>query len=49
MALAGQRLLVIARDEEVTVFGAKGLARRLRLDPTRRYQPNGKPLVASPS
>lgn len=39
---AGQRLLVIARDDNVAVFGAGGtLVRRLTLDPNREYQPTG--------
>jgi transposase InsO family protein len=41
--LNGQRLLVIARGNDLAVFGAGGLVRRLTIDPTRRYQPTGKP------
>jgi transposase InsO family protein len=39
----GQQLLVIARDRDLAIFGPTGLIRRLRLDPTRNYQPTGKP------
>jgi transposase InsO family protein len=37
--LVGQQLLVIARDDNLTVFGANGLVRRLHLDRSRNYQP----------
>jgi hypothetical protein len=37
--LKGQRVLVIARGEDLTVFGAPGLIRRLTIDRTRNYQP----------
>lgn len=40
--LVGQPLLVIARDDNLVLFGPHGqLVRRFRLDPTRNYQPNG--------
>lgn len=41
--LNGQQLLVIARDDDLAIFGPTGLVRRLRLDRTRSYQPNGQP------
>ena len=41
--LTGQQLLVIARDDDLAVFGPTGLLRRLRLDRSRNYQPTGKP------
>jgi transposase InsO family protein len=40
---AGQQLLVIARNDDLAIFGAAGLVRRLRVDRTRDYQPTGKP------
>jgi hypothetical protein len=40
---SGQKLLVVARDEELSVFGQAGLVRRLRIDPSRRYQGSGRP------
>jgi transposase InsO family protein len=39
----GERLLVIARDDDLVVFGPTGLVRRLRLDRSRNYQPTGHP------
>ena len=36
--LAGQQLLVIARDDDLAIFGPTGLIRRLRIDRTRNYQ-----------
>lgn len=39
----GQTVLIIARGDQLTVFGGSGLIRTLTLDPTRRYQPTGKP------
>ena len=41
--LVGQALLVIARDDDLAVFGPAGLVRQLRLDRTRTYQPTGNP------
>ena len=41
--LAGQQLLVIARDDDLAVFGPTGLIRRLKLDRTRNYQPVDNP------
>lgn len=40
---AGQRALVIARGHDVAIFGPAGLIRRLRIDPTRTYQPSEPP------
>jgi transposase InsO family protein len=37
--IVDQQVLVIARDDNVAVYGPNGLIRRLRLDRTRRYQP----------
>jgi transposase InsO family protein len=37
-----QALLVIARDDDLAVFGPRGLIRRFRLDRSRHYQPTGK-------
>lgn len=37
--LIGQHVLVIARDDDLTVLGPTGLIRRLTLDRTRNYQP----------
>ena len=41
--LAGQQVLVIARDYDLAIYGQTGLLRRLTIDTTRRYQPTGKP------
>jgi transposase InsO family protein len=41
--LAGQRVLVIAHDLNLTIHGQPGILRRLTIDPTRRYQPTGRP------
>jgi transposase InsO family protein len=41
--MAGQRLLIIARDDDLAVFGPNGLVRRLHLDRNRNYQPTGQP------
>lgn len=35
----GEELLVIAHDDDLTIFSPHGLIRRLHLDRTRRYQP----------
>lgn len=40
---AGTRLLIVARDDDIAIFNACGLVRRLTLDPTRAYQPTGRP------
>jgi transposase InsO family protein len=40
---AGRHVLVIARGDELTIFGPAGLLNRLRIDPTREYQPTGHP------
>lgn len=42
-SLAGQRLVVIAHDDHLSIFGVGGLVRSLDLYLTRRYQPTGKP------
>jgi transposase InsO family protein len=41
--LAGQHVLVIARDYDLAIYGQTGLLRRLTIDTTRRYQPTGIP------
>lgn len=41
--LAGQRVLVVARDFDLTIYGQTGLLRRLTIDTTRRYQGTGIP------
>jgi transposase InsO family protein len=41
--LAGQRVLVIARDFDLAIYGQSGLLRRLTIDTTRRYQGTGIP------
>ncbi|MGI8516086.1 MAG: integrase core domain-containing protein, partial [Acidimicrobiia bacterium] len=38
-----QTVLVLSRGDHLLVFGEKGLIRELDLDPTRRYQPTGRP------
>lgn len=45
---AGQPVLVIARDDDIAVFGHDGLLRRFQLDRTRNYQPTGKPAGRKP-
>jgi hypothetical protein len=40
---AGHELLVIARGLDVTIYGHTGIVRELTIDPTRFYQPSGKP------
>lgn len=42
-SLAGQKMLVIDRGDELAVFGEAGLVRRLTLDRSRRHQGNGQP------
>lgn len=39
MSFAGQHLLVIDRDDDLTICGPAGIIRTLTLDHTRRYQP----------
>jgi transposase InsO family protein len=41
--LAGQRVLVIARDFNLAIYGQTGLLRRLTIDTSRRYQGTGIP------
>jgi len=38
-----QRVLVIARDFDLAIYGQSGLLRRLTIDTTRRYQGTGIP------
>lgn len=40
---AGQQLLVIGRSDHIAIFSHDGLVRRLTVDPSRRYQPTGRP------
>jgi transposase InsO family protein len=40
---ARQQLLVIARGNDIAIFSQHGLVRRLTIDPTRSYQPTGRP------
>jgi transposase InsO family protein len=44
----GQRLLVITRDRDITIFGHSGLVRRLTLDPTRTNYPTGNKPTGRP-
>lgn len=39
----GQRLLIIARDDNLAVFGPNGLIQRVHIDRTRGYQLSGRP------
>jgi transposase InsO family protein len=39
----GTPLLVIARGDDLAIFGPHGIVRRLTLDRTRSYQPSGHP------
>jgi transposase InsO family protein len=41
--LAGHELLVIARDLDLTIIENNHIIRRLTIDPTRSYQPSGRP------
>lgn len=41
--LAGQRVLVVARDYNLAIYGQTGLLRRLTIDTSRRYQGTGIP------
>lgn len=47
--LAGQQVLVVANDLHVVVHGQQGVLRELDIDPTRRYQPSGKPRHKPPA
>jgi len=40
---AGEHVLVVARDLDITIHGRGGVLRQLTIDPERRYQPNGHP------
>ena len=42
-ALADGNVLVVARDDHLTIHGRTGIIRTLTIDPTRRYQPSGRP------
>jgi transposase InsO family protein len=44
----GERVLVIARDDDLSLFAQTGLIRRFTLDRSRRYQPNGLPQHRKP-
>jgi transposase InsO family protein len=46
--LAGQRVLAIANDLDVTIRGQSGLIRSLRIDTTRSYQPSRRPVGRPP-
>jgi transposase InsO family protein len=41
--LAGQTVLVVANGNDLTVWGEPGLIQTLTVDPSRRYQPSGRP------
>lgn len=41
--LAGQTVLVVAHDYDLTIWGQPGLIRQLTINPNRRYQPSGLP------
>lgn len=41
--LAGQNVLVVARDYNLAIYGQTGLLRRLTIDTSRRYQGTGIP------
>jgi transposase InsO family protein len=41
--LAGQRVLVTARDFTLAIYGQQGFLRRLTIDTSRRYQGTGRP------
>ena len=40
---AGEHVLVVARDLDLSIHGQGGIIRQLTIDPTRRRQPNGHP------
>jgi transposase InsO family protein len=40
---AGEDVLVVARDLELTIHARGGIIRQLTIDPTRRRQPSGRP------
>jgi transposase InsO family protein len=46
--LVGQHLLVIARDDDLAIFGPGGLIQRLRIDRSRIYQLSGRPTGRRP-
>jgi transposase InsO family protein len=39
----GKQVMVIARDDDISLFASTGLIRRFQLDRSRRYQPSGLP------
>ncbi len=45
---AGQTVLVVANDLDITIWGATGIIRQLIIDPSRRYQPSGRPVGRPP-
>jgi transposase InsO family protein len=46
--LAGYTVLVVAVGDTLAIHGQTGLIRQLTIDPTRRYQPNGRPVGRPP-
>lgn len=46
--LAGQQLLVVAKDLDLTIHGQSGLIRSLTINPDRKYQPTGRPTGRPP-
>lgn len=42
--LASRRVLVVANDLDLTIYGQSGLIRSLTIDTTRNYQPSGRPV-----
>lgn len=46
--LRGEQVLVITQGLEVTIIGQGKILRRLTIDPSRRYQPNGQPTGRRP-
>ena len=46
--LAGQNVLAVGDDVHLSIHGHRGLIRTLTIDPTRRYQPTGRPPGRSP-
>lgn len=47
--LAGHQVLIIRNDLDVTIIGDGRVVRRLTIDPTRRYQPSGRPRGRRPN
>jgi hypothetical protein len=46
--LAGQRVLAVAAQDQITIHSQAGIVRTLTIDRTRRYQPSGKPVGRPP-